>query len=227
MEGKRIWEIDFIRAIAIILMVIFHIVYDLNEFVDINIDYQNGFWYWEGKVSALLFIFLAGISCGYSKNNVKRGIKVLAFAMVITFITYILFREQYVRFGILHFLGISMLLFPLLKRINNLFLFTSAMVIALAAAPLKSVLADTSLLLPLGVMYRGFTSVDYYPLSPYLSMFILGILAYKLYYYKKRSLFKFSYENEYISMISKNSLMIYLLHQPIIVGTIFFVKVFG
>lgn len=205
-------------------MVIFHIVYDLNEFVDINIDYQNGFWYWEGKVSALLFIFLAGISCGYSKNNVKRGIKVLAFAMVITFITYILFREQYVRFGILHFLGISMLLFPLLKRINNLFLFTSAMVIALAAAPLKSVLADTSLLLPLGVMYRGFTSVDYYPLSPYLSMFILGILAYKLYYYKKRSLFKFSYQNEYISMISKNSLMIYLLHQPIIVGTIFLLK---
>ncbi len=224
LESRRIWEIELLRAIAIILMVIFHIVFDLNQFVDIDINYQSGFWYWEGKISALIFIFLAGISSGFSKNNVKRGIKVLAFAMVITFVTYFIFKEQYIRFGILHFLGISMILFPLLKRMNAWFLFISAVVIALAAIPLDDTLADTSLLLPFGVMYEGFSTVDYYPLSPYLSVFILGILAYKLYYYKKQSLFKFSYQNEHISMISKNSLAIYLIHQPVIIASIFLLK---
>ena len=43
MGNRRIWELDFFRAIAIILMVIFHIVYDLNEFVGLDIDYLSGF----------------------------------------------------------------------------------------------------------------------------------------------------------------------------------------
>lgn len=119
MENRRIWEIDFLRAIAIILMATFHTVFDLKEFVGLDINYLSGFWYWESKASALMFIFFAGISSGFSKNTVKRGIKVLAFAIGITFVTYIFFREQYIRFGILHLLGTGMILFPLLKKMNN------------------------------------------------------------------------------------------------------------
>ena len=220
MENKRIWEIDLLRAVAIILMATFHTVFDLNQFIGIDLDYQSGFWYWLGKASALAFIFLAGVSSGFSKNTVRRGIKVLAFAMAITIVTYIFFKEQYIRFGILHFLGTSMIIFPVLKRMNNYLLLTSAVIIAFTAIPLKNILSDTSLLLPFGVMYQGFATFDYYPLIPYLSVFILGVLAYKMYYYKKRSLFKFRFENSGISMISNNSLAIYLIHQPIIVVTI-------
>ncbi|MDD4168895.1 MAG: heparan-alpha-glucosaminide N-acetyltransferase [Desulfotomaculaceae bacterium] len=224
MVDKRIWEIDLLRTMAIIFMVAFHIVVDLNRFVGIDIDYLSGFWYWEGKASALTFIFLAGISSGFSKNNFIRGIKVLAYGMTITLVTYIFFREQYIRFGILHLLGTSMILFPLFKRINNLLLLISAVVIALTAIPLNNVFAHTSLLLPLGVMYKGFATLDYYPLSPYFAMFILGILAHKLYYYKRQSLYPFSYENKYISTISKHSLAIYLVHQPVIIGVISLLK---
>lgn len=227
MGNRRILEIDFLRAIAIILMVIFHIVYDLNEFVGLDIDYLSGFWYWEGKTSALMFIFLAGISSGFSKNTVKRGIKVLIFAMVITLVTYIFFREQYIRFGILHLLGTSMIFFPLLKKMNNILLFISAVFIAFTAISIKSTLVDTSLLLPFGVMYRGFVTLDYYPISPYLSVFILGILAYKMYYYKGQSIFKFNYKNEYLSIISKNSLAIYLIHQPVLVGMAIVINFLG
>ncbi|WP_312355452.1 heparan-alpha-glucosaminide N-acetyltransferase domain-containing protein, partial [Aminipila sp.] len=88
------------------------------------------------------------------------------------------------------------------------------------AVLIKGTLEDTSLILPLGVSYKGFVSLDYYPISPYLSVFILGILVYKMYYYRSESFFKFHCENEYISMISKNSLGIYLVHQPILVGGI-------
>lgn len=222
--GKRIWEIDLFRSIAIILMVVFHTVYDLSEFVGVNVDYRSGFWYWEGKSAALIFIFLAGISSGLSRSTVKRGLKVLAFAMAITLVTYIFFREEFIRFGILHLLAVGMILFPLLKRMNNVLLFISGAVIALAAIPVKANFTATGLLLPFGVMYRGFATLDYYPLIPYISVFILGILVYKLYYYNKQSLFKFSFENEFISVVSRNSLTIYLIHQPIILGMIFLLK---
>jgi len=224
MGSRRIWEIDFLRVMAIILMVIFHTVFDLNRFVGMGINYLSGFWYWEGKTSALIFIFLAGISSGFSKNSISRGSKVLAYGMMITLVTYIFFREQYVRFGILHLLGISMILFPLFKKMNNMLLFISSAVIALTAIPLKNTMVKTSLLLPFGAVYKEFATVDYYPLSPYLSMFLLGVLAYKMYYYKKQSLYEFSYENKYISAISKNSLAIYLIHQPIIISAIFLFK---
>jgi len=206
---------------AILLMASFHIVFDLNEFAGIDIDYLSGFWYWAGKASALAFIFLAGISSGFSNNTIKRGVRLLAFAIVITIVTYIAFREEYIRFGILHFLGISMVLSPLLKKFNNALLLISAIVIAVISLPLGNTLAGTSLLLPFGVMYRGFETLDYYPLIPYLSVFMIGIFVYKIYYYRKQSLFKLNYENQYISTISKNSLLIYLLHQPIIAATIF------
>ncbi|KJS18854.1 MAG: hypothetical protein VR72_21100 [Clostridiaceae bacterium BRH_c20a] len=60
-------------------MATFHMVFDLNEFVGIDIDYLTGFWYWEGKASALTFIFLAGVRSGFGKNTVKRGIKILLY----------------------------------------------------------------------------------------------------------------------------------------------------
>lgn len=224
LEYKRIWEIDVLRTIAIILMTIFHMVYDLNEFAGININYTSGFWFWEGRISALLFMFIAGISSGFSKYSVKRGIKVLGLGMGITIVTYIFLREQYVRFGILHLLGTCMILFPYLKKLNNGLLLIMVAAITYASIPLNSITATTSILLPFGVMYGGFNSVDYYPLIPYLSVFILGIFAYKIYYYKKQSIFEFNYENQIITNISKQSLAIYVIHQPILVATIFLFK---
>jgi uncharacterized membrane protein len=223
-DRKRIWEIDFLRALAIFLMVVFHFVYDLNEFVGVNVDYLNGFWYWEGKVSAILFMIVAGISSGISKNTVKRGFKVLGFGMIISIATYVVFKEEYVRFGILHFLGVSMIIFPLIHKVNNWVLAVIALLIGFASIPVNEMIVNTSLLVPFGFMYRGFVSVDYYPLIPYLSAFIVGVLAYKIYYYRRESLFDFTFENRVISVLSRNSLAIYVLHQPILLVIIFAIK---
>lgn len=225
MGAKRIWEIDFLRALAIILMIVFHLVFDLSYFAGLEINYRSGFWYWEGKSAALLFIFLAGISSGFSRNTVKRGLKVLGFGLVITLVTFVVFREQYVRYGILHLLGTGMIVFPLLKRLPAVWLVLGAVVIAIAALPMREILVETSIFLPLGLMYEGFSTVDYYPLVPYFAVFILGIVAYKKFYYQRESLFPF-YNNEsrvgkYITMLSKNSLAIYLLHQPILLAIIY------
>ena len=41
-ESNRIWEIDFLRGIAIILMSLFHLLYDLSEFYNYDINYTSG-----------------------------------------------------------------------------------------------------------------------------------------------------------------------------------------
>lgn len=225
MSSGRIGEIDLGRAAAIILMVVFHTIYDLNRFAGIGIDYWSGFWYWEGKASALLFIFLAGVSGGFSRDNFRRGLKVLAWGMLITLVTYIFFREEYVRFGILHLLGLGMILFPLCRRAPDILLWLLAAVTALAAVPLQKAPVPTGWLLPLGATHGIFASVDYYPVCPYFSVFLLGVLAYKKYYHQKRSLFRFCVANKYITALSKHSLTIYLLHQPALVAVIYSAKV--
>lgn len=62
----RYGEIDFLRALAIVLMVLFHFVYDLSEFAGVNIDYRSWLWFLIGKASAILFIFLSGSNFQYS-----------------------------------------------------------------------------------------------------------------------------------------------------------------
>jgi uncharacterized membrane protein len=218
MKNERIFEIDFFKVIALILMIIFHTIYDLNEFVNIDLDYTSGLWYYIGKISAILFIFLAGINSGFSHNPLKRGIMVLSCGMIVTFTTFIFMNDLYVRFGILHFLGVSMILFPLLKRINNVILFLIAILIIVLSN--IEIFNNMNLIVFLRNTF-GSMSIDYYPLFPYLSIFIFGILAYKLFYYKRKSILKLNTQSKLLYMISKYSLLIYLVHQLIILSIIF------
>ena len=221
-SSQRHGEIELLRALAIVLMVIFHLVYDLKEFAGINLDYQAPFWFWIGKTAALLFIFIAGLSSGFSRTPVKRGLKVLLYGMVITLVTYLAMRDMYVRFGILHFLGVTMILSPLLARLSSPILGILAAFSALLGFWLKALWVETSLLLPFGLMYKGFGSIDYYPLFPYIGMTFLGILAYR-HLYERQPVPKFSFQlnSKPIRWLSRNSLKIYLVHQPLLICLIF------
>lgn len=223
---QRYGEIDTLRAAAIVLMVIFHLVYDLREFAGMEINCQAPLWSGIGKASALLFIFVSGISSGFSRSPVKRGLRVLFWGMVVTAVTYLMLRQEYVRFGILHFLGVAMILapifFPMPKRIlGGLAVFSVGL-----GFWFKGQAVQTALLLPLGLMYEGYETIDYYPLFPYLAATMVGIITYKLFYaqdLKKpfSSRFKFGSRSNLIQWLSRRSLGIYLIHQPIILGIIF------
>lgn len=101
---KRIWLTDSLRGIAIIMVVLFHITFDLNYFFGSNIDYSNGFWFYEGRIAAFLFIFMVGLVSAFIhqqksrkdvlKTNLKRALRLMGFAMLITLSTYILFPND-------------------------------------------------------------------------------------------------------------------------------------
>lgn len=221
MVKERICEIDLLRVTAMLLMIMFHFIYDLNVFGGVDVSYTTGFWMWVGKLAGLIFIFVSGISSGFSSNPVRRGLRVFGFGMVITLVTHLFLGDFYIRFGILHLLGVCMVLSPSIRRLHSLAVLAGAGIILFTSDQITSITVNTSILLPLGLKYEGFRSADYYPLFPYLAVFMLGVLVHKLYYYRGSSLFRWSLENRFITMVSKSSLMIYLLHQPVIIAAIF------
>jgi uncharacterized membrane protein len=232
---QRYKEIDFLRALAILLMISFHLVYDLNEFMGVNIDYQSPFWSVVGGTSALLFMVLSGVSCGLSRSPLRRGIKVLIYGMGVTVVTYLFLKEEYVRFGILHFLGVAMIMSPLFLKLPSRLLGILAAMFLVLGIWFRTLAVNTSLLLPLGLMYEGFNTIDYYPLFPYLAATLIGILAYRR-FYDRRTIGNFALDSihgkwdwrvpAWMQWLSRNSLEVYLIHQPIFLLVIFLINHF-
>lgn len=220
----RIDEIDFFRGIAVILMVIFHIVFDLNFYLGLPVSFSSGFWFYEGKTSALMFIFLAGISVNLSKNALLRGIKIFSLGMLITFITYLIDKSMYVKFGILHFIGLSYLFSYFFKKKDVPFLVATAFLSILIGIYFNSIFVGYKFLFPLGLIYKDFSSLDYYPVFPYLGVFLFGVVFYKTFYAEGKRFLNKNTKQNIINFIGKKSLVIYLIHQPVIIGILFLYK---
>ena len=220
---SRILEIDALRGVAIILMVIFHIIVDLTDFYGYHFQYLSGFWYYEGKAAAILFMLLAGVSSSFSRSAVRHGLELLAWGMVLTAVTWLFAPAMYIRFGILHFLGTSLLTWPLLKKLQPRALL---LVAAGAVAPggyVAELTGSTIWLLPFGVMPANFASMDYYPLFPWYGVFVMGAAAGKTLYAQQTSLFPALTPPRWLVWLGRRSLAIYLLHQPLILGMLYLV----
>lgn len=70
--STRFWEIDAGRGVAIVLMVIYHVSYDLDYFDLIDIDPIAGWWLLFASVITTSFLFVAGISFAISHMRRKR-----------------------------------------------------------------------------------------------------------------------------------------------------------
>lgn len=207
---------DFLRGFALLLMIYFHLIYSLKEFGDYPINYASGINFYVGRLSGTLFIVISGISSLLAKNNYKRGWKLLGFAMLISIATHLYNLDYGIKFGILHFLGISMLLSPILIKINKRCLFLLGTAIILIGISLGGMTISTDYLFPLGIRSPGFSSADYYPLFPWVGVFIYGIAWGKLLYNRRRSILPFSMDDHIITRIGRRTLPVYLMHQPVI-----------
>jgi uncharacterized membrane protein len=210
----RIWEIDFLRGIAILLMTVFHLVFDLVEYKGFNLSYLDGFWYYEGRLSAIAFMIIAGVSATLSGRHLRRGLIVLGCGLVITLVTYVFDPRTYIRFGILHMLGSCMLLYPLVQRLQSGWLVTAGSLAIIAGLWTRRLSVSSSLLLPLGIMPLDFISVDYYPLLPWSGLFLYGAALGRTFYRQKRSLLPYFSFLQPLIVLGRHSLVYYLLHQP-------------
>lgn len=235
--NKRFWEIDSLRGIAIVMMVTFHLIFDLYFFGIYSFDVHSGFLWWFARLTASIFIFLVGVSLSISysrtilKTNygaqkslfskyLKRGLKIFGYGLIITVVTWIFVGQGFIIFGILHFIGIAIILeYPFLKRkYINLILGTSFIA---AGIYLMSFNFDFYGLLWLGFTPYNFYTLDYFPLLPWLGVVSLGIFLGNTLYENYTRHFKLPDLSKYSlvkasGFLGRHSLIIYLIHQPIL-----------
>jgi len=229
---SRIWEIDFLRGLAIILMVCYHLLFDLGEFSGIkrflgfSTDLTSVAWTIAQYFFAVLFVVLSGTSSTLSRNNIRRGLRLLAVSILVSVATYIFDPASTVYFGILQCLAISMLIYGAAFKKSGAVASAAwgAIVIGLGAAlPMlrKAVEVRTDCLLPFGLHSPSFSSFDYFPLVPWFGIFLAGAVLGKSVYAAKRSLLPWRLPETFINVAGRHSLLIYILHQPVIMGVLY------
>lgn len=146
--NSRIWEVDFIRGICILLMVMDHYFWEMGYFVynffgmSSSVDpiapswllnlIRDARWYYEldfrialRYLILFLFFFISGISMNFSKNNTKRGLQILGCGLIITMLTSIgclsdilTFPDHFIPFGVLSCFGVCILLVEGIKKLT-------------------------------------------------------------------------------------------------------------
>lgn len=230
---KRIWELDAFRGLCIIGVVLVHLVYDLVDLYGI-VKWEYPAWFafikdWGG----ILFLLLSGVCVTLGSRSVRRGLIVFLCGMICTAVTYAMFRMGFdksiiIYFGVLHCLGICMLLWPTYKNMKWWGLLLHGIVLAALGLYLEHLLTERLLsttdqwLMPLGLYWKGFASSDYFPILPNLGYFLVGAAIGKTLYRKKETLLPMVNPRNPIlrclQFFGRHSLWIYLLHQPILSG---------
>lgn len=232
----RLEKIDIMRWIAIILMIFFHLNYSLVNIFNIELlNFSEAFWNIIWKFTALLFIFTAWISfflaeLKYEKNIIKKYIKVsIILGIIASFIslsTYLFLPEQYIKFWIIHFFALSfllMLLFSKFKYYNILFgiIFITYWIFFIP-------IIKNEYFYFLWFIYPWFKSADFFPIFPYFWVMLFWYsLALFLKNIDKLNIFKLnSRKNIFYSILEyswKKSLIIYIIHQPIILLILYYI----
>jgi uncharacterized membrane protein len=225
---SRYWEVDAARGVAILMMVVYHFTYDLYAFGGYDVDAVSGFWARFADATASLFLLLVGVSLAISAARgdvgfgtyLWRGARILGYGMVLTAV-FLVFGMGIVAFGILHLIGVSIILAsPFLKlKWTNLVAGISVFSIGLyvqAGNPTGS-----PWLLPFGVVPEGWIMPDYRPLLPWFGVVLIGLFVGNTVYGKGRPA---SLPNRSpvvarpLLPLGRNSLAIYLVHQPLLVA---------
>ncbi|MBI4174698.1 MAG: DUF1624 domain-containing protein [Candidatus Aenigmarchaeota archaeon] len=221
---NRFWEIDATRGIAVVLMVFFNYSFTLDYLRIYTITEVWGFWWLFPRLVAGAFILLAGISVtiSYSRDSrirkhLMRGIKIFGLGLLITAATYLLIPSATVWFGILHLIGTAIIISLLFMKWNPKLLITAGIFAIILGALLESTAFGFPWLLWLGLMPYSFTTLDYFPLLPWLGVFMIGMAIGKLYYREGKRQFKIKeLRTGTIGFLGRHSLIIYLLHLPVL-----------
>lgn len=235
-DRKRIYLIDEVRGLSIILMVFYHAFFILGYFFEIGfLAKAQVFFEPLQPLFACLFIFISGISSNLSRSNFKRGIRLLGIALGFTLVTAVILPKfgitgAEIYFGVLHLLSVSMLAYALLKKplskvptsvgiVIMLVLFVATFSVQsgkLLWFEIPSEIYNLGWLAPLGFPATGFYSADYFPILPYAFMFFAGTFFGRL--AEKNALPQSWYVSRCkpLSAVGKKTLIIYILHWPII-----------
>lgn len=241
--SDRLWEVDTVRGIAVVLMICYHFIFDLAYFDVYATDMYRGPWQIFARSIGTTFIVVMGISLTLRYHRLKpesdqghlfrkylvRGATLLGWGMIVTIVTYFIVGHGFVVFGILHLLGLSTILaFPFLRsRWASL---VGALVVIGVGLYANQLVSPDPWLIWLGVQEIGRFMVDWYPVFPWFGFALVGVfLGFTLWPGGRR---RFGLPDlsqaapiKGLTFLGRHSLLIYLIHQPILFGILILVGI--
>lgn len=228
-KRERIWELDALRGFCILCVIFVHFMFDLVYFLGKQVDFPPLYTFIQ-QYGGAIFVILSGCCATLGSRSFRRGVLVFGCGMLITLVTWGMYRlgmaasDVVVKFGVLHLLGVCMMLYPLLKKLPSAAVAVFAAVCIAAGYVLQGMVFEIRWLFPLGFVYPGFTSSDYFPLLPQLGWFLLGIVIGRSLYRKKKTRLPGTAQDffliRFFRWCGRQSLWIYMLHQPVVYGLI-------
>lgn len=243
MNTKRYAMLDSLRGLTLISMIAYHTVWDMVYIFDVKWDwYKSDMAYiWQQSI-CWSFILLSGFCWSFGKVKWKRALTVFLAGIVITVVTLIAMPQERIIFGVLTFLGtamflmipldkilskckpaigfvISFLLFLVVRNVNEGELgFEGIVLMELPDSWYSGWLATY-----LGFTESSFFSTDYFSVLPWIFLFITGYFLHGFMRQKGWFVHLEKGKCTWLENLGKNSLWIYMLHQPIAYGVLWVV----
>ena len=219
---QRIELLDLWRSLCVFVMVAFHLCYDLMLFGRIPAAAMTSAaaklitWVFGGS-----FVFISGSCLHFSRDPLRRGFFVFCVGGAVTAVTALLGMP--VAFGILQLLGVCMMLCGALRErmmrsIGAPFVAANALLFGVTWFLTARVRVPWKLLYPLGLRSAGFFSADYWPVFPWIFLFLLGMAFGRLLEQKRAHPLLQKHFSPALTFAGRHSLIIYLVHQPILYG---------
>jgi uncharacterized membrane protein len=223
---QRSLHVDAWRGGACLLMIFYHFCYDLNYLQIVTFDfYHNSFWLNLRTLIISLFVGIAGISLYLATTYqlrvyafVKRLVILGSCAGLISIVSFLLFQERFIFFGILHFIALASLLGLLVKQ-WFWFNVISGSGLLLVGISVQHPFFNQNILQWIGLMTHKPATEDYVPLLPWFGLILLGMAGGKylhktgVIYRPLRLIF-----GQQLAWMGRHSLLVYMLHQPILLG---------
>jgi uncharacterized membrane protein len=226
--NRRLWEIDALRGVAIVAMVVFHGWWDWVYFAGGSLG--PGSAYFSGPIAAS-FITLLGVSTALDRDRsratgrslalraVQRTLLIAGAAALVTLVTWLVLPDRFVFFGILHLLAAATLLVALTARFGTVAnTLIGAAVLALGWSGLLDGAAPTAWLSIAGWSSPQ-ASVDWYPLAPWSGFAFLGFALGQTLYPGGRRRFSLPHwerQTAALRLMGRHSLVVYLTHQLVL-----------
>lgn len=213
--------LDALRGMAVLWMIIFHASYDLRMFQFVSWDFSSGFWYGFPRVIAFTFLFCVGLSLNFGHRPEinwpslkKRTIKLGGAALIISVVTYFIFPSQWIFFGTLHCICVGSILGALVVNRRPLAIGLLIIILVLQYGFNFGIKWVSS------IIQRS--SMDFIPIYPWFWAILLGIVIGP--YLAQWKLLQKLPPQKFLNYLGQHSLKIYLIHQPVLFGTIWLIR---
>ena len=236
---KRLHLLDAFRGFLMLNMIAYHGMWNLVYLFGREAGWYAGTpkYLWQQFI-CWSFILLSGFCWCFSRNHLKRGVLVFGGGAIVSLVTCVLMPESRILFGVLTCIGSCMIILVPLEKLLKKVPAAAGLVISfllflllrncpkgnlgfekLELLPLPAVLYRNNLTAYLGFPQPGFFSTDYFSLIPWIFLFVAGYFLHRVLEGRKLNEKLFARgQVPVLNWIGRHSLIVYLLHQPILYG---------